>query len=144
MKLNLKQQSQASEPLKTTIIVEERLPEHLPSACTLNVEVQVKEFNDYYLMDIKNQGMVDILCQRCLQVFAYEFKQQNQLAVCKTEMAAERLMQDYECIVEGNHVNLVDILTDNLHLYLPQKHLQFEKCDSDISKKIGTSTSKNP
>lgn len=137
MKIILKKQASVSQPSHFTICIEDRLPEHIKSPCKLTCELQINEQNDFYLLDLNIQGNLNIICQRCLQSFCYDYQHSTQLAVCNTEDVAERLMEEYECIVEDYQIDLKDILTDDLHLYSVQKHLQLQDCDIEIRNLIG-------
>lgn len=143
MKIILKKQVNALQPSHFTVCIEERLPEHIQSPCKLTCDLQIQKQRGYYLLDLNIQGNLDVICQRCLQSFCYDYQHSTQLAVCHTEEIAERLMEEYECIVEDHEIDLKDILADDLHLYSVQKHEQLQDCDIEMRRLIGTKALKN-
>ena len=137
MNIFLKSLSMQSDPQHVNLVVEERLPKRLDSPCKLSCEFYARQESNYYILHVKTRGMVDIVCQRCLQVFPYPFQHQATIAVCPDEATAERLMNQYECIVaENGQINILEVLTDDLYLFLPEKHPDLKDCDSEIRQLI--------
>lgn len=130
MKLFLPQLARESKAQHVTIRIKDRLPPHILNACELVCEFSAKAVgDDYYLLSLNVSGQVEITCQRCMAPFLSEFKHEYQLAVCDKDEISDTLMENYECIVTHNyHIDLVDILTDDIHLYTEQKHKNIEQC----------------
>ncbi len=139
MNICLKTQAKQNVPQRMVVKLQDRLPEHISSPCELSCEFQVECVGgDYYLLTLKVTGSLEIRCQRCLNVFQQDYSHQSQLAICQTDEMAETLMANYECTVANdNQVHLIDILTDDLHLFSPEKHQLFTDCDTEISRLIG-------
>ena len=125
--------------LRTVVMcVQERKPARVNSPCELTCVFQVEARHDYYLLTLDVSGTLDITCQRCLAAFQQEYTNRTELAVCANDDVAEKLMASYECIVVKDYqVDLIDIVTDELHLFLPEKHPDFSGCDLEISGLIG-------
>ena len=127
--LDLAKQNQHSQ----TLIITERLPDFLPAPCTVTVLFQVEAKDDFYLINLHVKGELHIVCQRCLSEFVHPYDNQTVIAVCRSEERANQLLEQYECIVSSNcQVALDDLVSDELHLYVPQFHPDLNDCDSEI------------
>jgi uncharacterized protein len=130
----LKTQAKQVTSQRVVVHIQERLPERMGSPCELTCDYQVSDCRDYYLLTWTVMGLLEITCQRCLTVFQENYSQKSQLAVCATDTMAETLMGREDCMVAPDHqVNFMDILTDDLHLFSPEKHRVLTDCDSKIS-----------
>ena len=79
-----------------------------------------------------------MICQRCLQEFPHAYSHQTKLAVCKTDELAEKLMETFECTVNyKGEIDLIEVLTDDLHLFSPEKHQNVLECSNEVSQWIG-------
>ena len=133
MKINLKTAAKQSVE-KSVIQLRERLPEriHPPSELSLNFQVTCND--NYYLLKLDVFGTLTITCQRCLKAFQYTYSNTTELAICMNDNVAETLMEQWECIVaDNNEIDLVEILTDEIHLYAPEKHENSIDCDEEMS-----------
>jgi len=120
---------------KAAVKLSERLPKRVHSPSELAYTAQVTDYNDYYLLSLDVEGTLTITCQRCLQAFQYEYGNHTQLAVCANDAVAEKLMEQFECIVaKDDEVDLDEILTDELHLFAPEKHVNSADCNSEMNK----------
>ncbi len=134
MKICLKTYAKQAGSQTVTIRVQERKPERVSAYCELTCVFKVEACSDYYLLTLDVSGALEIVCQRCLGDFKHAHINQTKLAVCANEAVAETLMASYECIVVKDYqVDLIDIVTDELHLFLPEKHPDFAGCDREIS-----------
>lgn len=118
--------------------IEERLPEQVSSACVLHCDYQATRVDStYFILSIKVATDVEITCYRCLKSFIHPYQHTFELAVCDDEKLAESLMSHYECITSDTYwINMIDILTDDLHLNCPAKHLEIAQCDQDVKRLI--------
>ena len=138
MNICLKTSAKHGEKEQVLITLQERLPERISGPCQLACAFSVVNYDDYYLLKLDIKGTLAVSCQRCLQVFSYDYCNQTELAVCATDSVAEALMEHFECIVaEDDQVNLLDLLADDLHLFSPEKHDDFSDCNTEISQLIG-------
>lgn len=138
MKICLKTQAKQEQVVCETFTLTERLPARVQGPCELTCELQVEARSDYYLCTLNVNGIITVICQRCLGTFTYSYNNQSKLAVCHNDEIAETLMADYECIVvKHNEIDLIDIVTDELHLFLPEKHENLSDCDHEINALIG-------
>jgi len=113
--------------------INDRLPVFIHSPCELACEFKVEAHRNYYLLVLNVKGELNLTCQRCMEDFQYAYHNQSQLAVCVSDEVAETLMSSYECILsDENEVNLVDIITDELHLYCPERHEDLTMCHALI------------
>jgi uncharacterized protein len=131
MLINLKTYAAINEQQSLMIEIQDRLPGHLCSPCLINCLFKVKPFKNYYLITLKCDSILTVVCQRCLGEFAHHYSNQTELAICDSDETAENMMSDYECIVSNSQVNLQELLTDELYLYAPQFHLDFKDCDHE-------------
>jgi uncharacterized protein len=118
--------------------VSERLPEQLASPCSVNCEFELVPLERYYLMKFTLDSKLLVTCQRCLSEFSFHYVNHNELALCDSEERAEQMMSDYECIVAETQIDLLQIITDDLHLYTPMFHLEIKDCDHEIDVFINT------
>ena len=114
-----------------TITLTERLPSFIIPPCIVQVEYIAQAEDDIYLLQMHVQGVLNIVCQRCLAEFAFNYNNSTQIAVCSTDARAESLLEQYECIVAPNmKIDIYELVTDELHLYVPQFHPDIKDCDS--------------
>ncbi len=138
MNICLKTYVKENEHQHLVVKLEDRLPERILSPCELTCDFHVTGYDDYYLLALDVSAVLTITCERCLHAFQDAYHHQTVVAVCATEAIAEALMEQYECIVAlGESVNLVDVLTDDLHLFSPLKHAHIKDCDVEVSQWIG-------
>ncbi|KTD36261.1 metal-binding protein [Legionella nautarum] len=137
MLINLKTYSAKEGLQQVKIELDERLPARVASPCVVNCQFDVKALTDYYLLTLRSEAIITISCQRCLDEFSHHYVNQTELAVCHSEQMAEKMLGQYESIVsEHNEVDLVELLTDELHLYAPEFHPSTKECDNQASKFI--------
>lgn len=129
MMICLKSSSKQAEPSRAQLTLSERLPFHIVSDCHVTCDYSVRRVSDYYLLTLDVTGILPIQCQRCLETFQHQYANLTELAICRDDMTAENLMDHYECIVHQHHeVDLTSIVTDELHLYVPEKHPELIEC----------------
>lgn len=125
--------------LHTTIVINERLPLSLQGPILLNCEYKIDKFSNFYLLELAVSGEIIINCQRCTGSFTHNFLNQSKIAICNSDEIAERLMNEYESIVSHNdQIDLSDIVTDELHLYVPEFHTKLVDCKEDIRSFLST------
>lgn len=121
----LKTCSIKSEPQHAVINLTSRLPKHILSDCTLNCDYLVRQYPNYYTLTLDVDGILPIQCLRCMESFSFPYKNHTEIAVCSDDETAAQLMNQYECIVGAHQsVDLVEVLTDELHLYAPEMHIE--------------------
>ncbi|MDI9818206.1 MULTISPECIES: DUF177 domain-containing protein [unclassified Legionella] len=138
MFINLKTMAAQSGQEQVNIKLQERLPAHVASPCSINCQFSVESFDHYYLLTLSVDTLLELTCQRCLKEFSYHYLNLTKLAICDSEEMAEELMERYECIVANNHIDLQELVTDELHLYAPELHPEMIHCDGEINKFIMT------
>ncbi|WED44212.1 YceD family protein [Legionella cardiaca] len=137
MLINLKSMAASAEPGHVKLELLERLPIHVKSPCVVNCKYTVEKLNNYYLLNLVVDSTLTIICQRCLKEFNYQYINTTALAVCYSDEMAEKLMEQYECIIaKDNQVDLNELVTDELHLYSPEAHPEITYCDSEINRFI--------
>ena len=118
--------------------VQDRKPARVSSSSALTCTFKVDACSDYYLLTLDVTGVFEITCQRCLADFQHTYANKTILAMCSNDDVAEKLMETHECIVVPHgQVDLIEIVTDDLHLFLPEKHPDFSACDVEMSGFIG-------
>lgn len=118
--------------------ITQRLPQQVQPPCKLACDYSVSQRDNYYLLNLAVDGVVVVNCQRCLHDFNYHYINSTEIAICNTEAQADELMSRYECIVsDAPTLDLSELITDELHLYLPQNHEDTTLCDPLITSFIG-------
>lgn len=118
--------------------LKERLPQRIVGPCELRCDLSIEDHADYYLVSLAIEGALTITCQRCLKDFQHAYTHDTQLAVCRTDELAEKLMTSFECTVnQQGEMDLREVLTDDLHLFSPEKHLNVIECDAEMCQWIG-------
>ncbi len=116
------------------VIIEERLPAFLASPCQLNVTYQVEDKRNHYLINLTVEGQLTVSCQRCMQEFELPYSNATVIAVARSDERAEQLLEHYESMVSSNgKVSLEELISDELHLYVPQFHEEIKDCDQEIN-----------
>ena len=125
----------AKQGKQTKVVkIDERLPSFLISPCQLTVTYSTEAEDDFYLLHLNVAASLNTICQRCMQEFCFPYSNETTIAVCRNEERAEQVMELYECVVSSNwHVDLNELITDELHLYAPQFHPNVNDCDSEIN-----------
>ena len=134
MLVNLKTIDDLNEQQSQDIEIGARLPGHLRAPCIVHCQFDVKVFKNYYLLTLRSESLLTVICQRCLGEFSNPYKNQTELAVCDSDETAERMMHHYDCIVSDEWVDLQALLTDELYLYSPEFHLNLELCDHEMER----------
>jgi uncharacterized protein len=138
MKISLKNDAREAGSKQFVIHLKERLPERITSPCELSGDFSVLNRGDYYLLSLHVKGTLVVTCQRCLDVFEHLYDHQSEIAICADDALAETLMKQFECIVAlQDEIDLVDIVTDGLHLYVPEKHSDIMECNNEMKKLFG-------
>ncbi len=133
MKICLKTIAKEDASQHVTLTMHERLPFSVEAPVVLSCDYRVENCKNYYLLTMNVNGVLAITCQRCLTHFEHNFSHQTSLAVCQDDVYAERLMEQFECIVAMDHqVNLLEIVADDMHLYAPEKHANLADCDREM------------
>lgn len=129
-RINLKKAlSKAQDIQHATLQIDERLPHHIEQVDHVACDYQIERKEDYYVLQMETKALVDVCCQRCLKSFQYAYQHQQTLACCLDDASADRLMKQYDCIVvPDGFIHLIDIITDDLHLNVPEKHPDSNQC----------------
>ncbi|KTD82310.1 YceD family protein [Legionella waltersii] len=117
--------------------LDQRLPIFVKPVCQLKALFHIESKDDYYLIHLQVKGDYTGICQRCLQEFPVCYDNATIIAVCRSDERAEQLLSLYECIVSSNwHVDLKELIIDELHLYAPQMHSNVQDCDEVVNKML--------
>lgn len=109
--------------------IKHRLPFNLKKVSDVECIYTIKRCRDYYLLELEVSANTEIECQRCLQDFTHHYNNKSNIAVCKSEEVAEKVLTEHESLVSANNeVDLTEIVTDDLHLFCPEKHEKLEFC----------------
>lgn len=137
MLINLKTSAVKAEPEKICVEITERLPANIEGPCVVNCDFSVQDLTDYFLLTLRVNSKLTIICQRCLHEFSHSYSNQTVLAVCHSDELAVKLMSNYECIVaKDKQVDLIELITDELYLYSPENHQNSSECDKDVNEYI--------
>ncbi|MBA2651424.1 MAG: DUF177 domain-containing protein [Tatlockia sp.] len=136
MIVNLKTMAGLKKQQSQNIEIKNRLPSHLLPPSIMHCQFDVRAFTNYYLLTLSSKAVLTIECQRCLSEFAHPYSIQTELAICDSDETAERLMNHYDCIVSDDSLDLTEVLTDELYLYAPEFHLDYDHCNQEIESYI--------
>lgn len=122
---------------RSVFLLKERFPPHVQSVEPIECDYSVDNHEDFYVLTLSLFGVVHVVCQRCLHLFPYTLKLQTELAICCHEDVVEKVMKDYECVVtRDDRIDMLTIVTDNLHLYVPEKHSSVLDCADEMKQFI--------
>ncbi len=132
MKLNIQKCQLLEKNGPFIVSITERLPYYIEKVDDVEFYYIVERFKEFYLLTLDLNACVKIQCQRCMHDFDYQYKNVTKIAVCKSEDVADRMMAEYEPLVSlTNEVDLIEIITDDLHLFCPEIHDNLDKCMSE-------------
>jgi uncharacterized protein len=115
----------------------DRLPVHVRSPSAVACRFQIQQVDKYYLLTLHAKSTLTVICQRCLQEFAYQYTNVTQVALASSDEMADKLMEKYECIVTLNdQLDLQELVTDELHLYVEEFHREIKDCDNEVAQYI--------
>lgn len=134
MRINLRTLSKQAKEEQTTLFINERLPSCCLNSPTLDCHYAMTAYDEYSLVHIKLSGALDLICQRCLASYRFDYTHEVVLAICASEKMADQLMPRYETLVASdNYIDLVEIATDELHLSIPTMHPNKADCDPETA-----------
>ena len=129
MNINLSDASKQKEVSELTLELTDRLPEHIQAPCSIVLRWRLERIDDFYLLYLTFNADLQPICQRCLESFDFVMNDEHVLAICENEQRAEQLMMDYEVITaDRGQVDLVHIVTDELHFSAPVFHPESDFC----------------
>ncbi len=121
------------EPLQLNFVEDSkqqnRFPAHLVLPCTIDGWFKVEKCNNYWSLTFSVNSTLQLRCQRCLHAFTHTWQQQTEIAVCSREDIAIQLLTNHETFVAPDlRINLHEIIIDELHFSLPEKHHDEQDC----------------
>lgn len=129
MKLNIQKCNLQEKKGPFKLVINERVPFYVKKVDIESVYYTVQRFKEYYLLTLEVNAELKIECQRCMHDFDYKYNNVNNLAVCRSDEIAEKLMSEHEPLVSPtNEIDLVEIITDDLHLFCPEIHDNLDEC----------------
>jgi uncharacterized protein len=132
MKIDLRKDSHKGKCSGNIIILEERLPMFVNQPIQVEFNYSIQCVNDYYLMQLEEKTSVELICQRCSDLWGYDYSNSHELIVCLNEKKAEKYQAIYDVIVAPDLiVDIKEILLDNMHLFLPEKHEDIDQCNQN-------------
>jgi len=136
MKIDLRKNFGKTYQLQIT----ERLPAQVHSPIDLKFSYTVESYKDYYLMNLTEDATLQLTCQRCGEIYDYHYQQSHQLAICVSEEVAEFYQSKYDVVVCSDFiVDILPVLTDNMHLFLPLNHEKVDYCNQNQLKLLQNS-----
>ena len=114
------------------LLIDDRLPYFVAKPFEMRFQYQIENRGEFYLLRLNEETLVPLLCQRCAEVWSYEYHNQTELAICADEQTAEKYQSVHDVIVVPDLIlDIKDVLVDNMHLFLPNMHLEVENCNKD-------------
>lgn len=105
------------------VLLKDRLPTHIVSPCAIHCEWKLDSYSNHLILSLKLTADLNLLCQRCGQAFSYPFYHENQIAFCHNQNTLEKLLPEMDCLlIEELPGEITELITDELHLYVPEKH----------------------
>lgn len=133
MNICLKTQAKQDGPGHADIHITARLPMYVRAPGQISCLYHVNNMDDYYLLMLDSTGDLTVVCQRCNQPFTYHYRHQTELAICDSDRMAEQLLAQMEAVViKQFKIDLVEIITDDLHLFVPEKHDDINLCHPGV------------
>jgi len=140
MHICLKTYAKREKKTQVQLVITERLPMHIAGPCVLNCELHVHAEKDHYVVTLESNGALEISCQRCLAAFSCDHKHLTTLAVCTDDLVASRLMARFDdVVVTTDELDLNHMITDELHLLVPERHASAADCDQTTLALLGVS-----
>ena len=68
-----------------TLKLDTRLPNHLESPCLIHCQFKLEQQEDYYVLSLKVNSTLSVICQRCLSAFSYPYQNATKLAITSSE-----------------------------------------------------------
>lgn len=131
--LNLKEEVKKGNQTKK-LIVDSRLPAFIDNPVELDVTYEVTPAQDFFIINLCVQGVFNVQCQRCMEHFIHSYDNKTHIAVCSGDQQAEKLQNEYECVVaDGFLIDLEELIADELHLYAPTSHETKSQCSHEIN-----------
>lgn len=133
MNINLKDIFRQGGTQQVFAEIKTRLPAHINGPCRLTCVIEVTEYEGDYLLKLSVDGELTIICQRCLEPFSTHYHHEAQFAIGSQTGGADRPEGPFERMIAKPHqIDLIEILTDDLHLFTPEKHADLEQCDDEM------------
>jgi uncharacterized metal-binding protein YceD (DUF177 family) len=119
------------------VCLNERLPAYVHGPVSMDFSFSVTDRGEYYLLNLSETANIELICQRCGDVWQYHHQQHYEFAVCSSEEIAEKYQSLYDPLVaENGMLDFLTILTDNMYLFLPVNHENLDCCNQDQLKLI--------
>ena len=132
MKIDLRKDANKGKCIGGTIFLAERLPIFVNQPISIDFNYSIQRFDEYYLISIEEKSSVQLICQRCSEAWVEEHAHTTELMICFNEKTAERLQNEYDVIVLPDLIlDIKEVLLDNMHLFLPEKHENIDQCNQD-------------
>lgn len=91
------------------------------------------------------QAVLEMKCQRCLELMQLPLNSEFQLALVESEVEAEQLPETYEpLVVDASPIHLLDMLEDEILLSLPQIPMHSESECSIQPKEMNKELAEQP
>lgn len=105
------------------ITLTDQLPQQIQAPCTLQCCWTLTPQDNALHLTLKVEGTLQILCQRCCEMFEHHFQQENTLILFETEAALKLANKAQDTLlIDELPDQLEALLMDELHLYAPEKH----------------------
>lgn len=129
MFIDVKKMALEAKVLEGEMILSERLPAHVLNSVMMHYKIDVLPLERMYLLSIQEKADISAQCQRCSESMSIHFYNESQVSICEKEAMCEKYYAQYDVILAPDaKVSLEELLTDNLHLHLPQMHENIEEC----------------
>lgn len=113
------------------IIIDSNRAEHITKPIEVACVYETILRDRWVELKYQVQTVIEFECQRCMNNTSQALNLSNRVAICFSETDAERLMTDFEVVVnEAPTIDLERVIADELHLSAPIKH-------EDIDCKMG-------
>ena len=137
MKIELRKFANKGRVDNQHVSLNERLPANVHGPVNMDFSFAIEDRGEYYLLNLVEAANLELICQRCGDIWPYHYQQQHELAVCANEEIAEKYQSIYDPIVaEKGMLDFLTILTDNMYLFLPVNHENLDCCNQDQLKLI--------
>ena len=139
MKLDLRKDVNKEKKANNSILLDERLPDFINKPIEICFTYEIERYPEYYLLNLHEKATIELVCQRCSDIWQYEYSNVHKMAVLLSEKNIGTYESLFDVIVSPDlTLDIKEIILDNMHLFLPEKHENVDHCNQDQLKLLGS------
>ena len=132
MKIDIRRDAHKGKIQQQCILLDERLPAYINKPVNIQFDYEIEHLPDYYLLKLEEQANIELICQRCSDIWQYDYSNTHEIAVFNNDKNVEIYASSLDVIVCPDLIlDIKEILLDNMHLFVPEKHEYVDQCNQD-------------